>query len=302
MLIVIGLMTMVISLELSINAIFQDSFQVAQSSLIAVMFVCMASVMMILTNKSLVGEYSLEKLEKDLEDLIEDKNTFLKISSHQLRTPLTAIAGYLERVVDEQDRYPAGTETMNIVSKMRQITSGLQGTVNDLLSINAINSGQFEVLPNQSHDLKTLIEQIVQNKEFFFNSHHIKTRVYTRGEDFNAEIDYYKVRETFNNLIDNAVYYGKSKVSIAIIEKKEKIEIIISDDGIGFDEESRKKFFKRFSRTEQTEKINPNGSGLGLYLGNLIIEKHHGKITAKSKGPNLGSQFIIELPKTYTSK
>jgi signal transduction histidine kinase len=297
MLIIIGLMTMVIFIEISISVIFGDSIQVAETTLIAMIFVIISFIMIRLTYQSLAGEYSLEKLESDLEDLIEDKNTFLKISSHQLRTPLTAIAGYLERVEDEQDLYPAGEETMVIVNKMRQITSGLQGTVNDLLSINSINSGEFAIVPNQFHDIAKLIDQIVVNKEFFFNSHNTKVRTIFRGEDFCAEIDYYKIRETLNNLIDNAVYYGKSKVIIALIDKIEAIEIVISDDGIGFDEETRKKFFKRFSRTTQTQKINPNGSGLGLYLGNLIISKHNGSIEARSKGPGQGSQFIIEIPK-----
>jgi signal transduction histidine kinase len=302
MLIIIGLMTMVIFIEISISVIFGDSIQVAETALIAMIFVVISSIMIRLTYQSLAGEYSLEKLESDLEDLIEDKNTFLKISSHQLRTPLTAIAGYLERVEDEQDRYPAGEETMVMVDKMRQITTGLQGTVNDLLSINSINSGEFAIVPNQFHDLAKLIDQIVLNKEFFFNSHNTKVRTIFRGEDFCAEVDYYKIRETLNNLIDNAVYYGKSKVTIALIDKTNTIEIVISDDGIGFDEETRKKFFKRFSRTTQTQKINPNGSGLGLYLGNLIISKHNGTIDAKSKGPGHGSQFIIEIPKKQPTK
>lgn len=302
MLIIIGLMTMVIFIEISISVIFGDSIQVAETALIAIIFVVISFIMIRLTYQSLAGEYSLEKLESDLEDLIEDKNTFLKISSHQLRTPLTAIAGYLERVEDEQDRYPAGEETMIMVNKMRQITAGLQGTVNDLLSINSINSGEFAIVPNQFHDISKLIDQIILNKEFFFNSHNTKVRTIMRGDDFCAEVDYYKIRETLNNLIDNAVYYGKSKVIIALIDKTNTIEIVISDDGIGFDEETRKKFFKRFSRTTQTQKINPNGSGLGLYLGNLIISKHHGTIEAKSKGPGHGSQFIIELPKKQPSK
>jgi signal transduction histidine kinase len=113
-----------------------------------------------------------------------------------------------------------------------------------------------------------------------------------------AFVDKGKLKEALNNIIDNAVFYGRGKITITLDAKgKEFFIIAIKDNGVGITKEDAKKIWKKFERGKKSSLINPNGSGLGLYLAKQIMLKHGGDIEAHSNGRDKGSIFIFTLPK-----
>ena len=105
-----------------------------------------------------------------------------------------------------------------------------------------------------------------------------------------------KVKQVVMNLIDNAIKYtpkGSVKLILRLFDRK--IQLEIKDTGIGFNKETLPKLFAKFSREKNANKVNIQGSGLGLYLAREIIEAHHGHIWAHSEGEGKGSTFFIEL-------
>ena len=105
------------------------------------------------------------------------------------------------------------------------------------------------------------------------------------------------LRQIFLNLIDNAERYTpQGGVTLKLYQKGEKIIFETVDTGIGITAEDRKKLFEKFGRGKEAVSVQPNGSGLGLYIIKRITEEHKGTVQVKSAGRNKGSNFIITLP------
>jgi signal transduction histidine kinase len=111
------------------------------------------------------------------------------------------------------------------------------------------------------------------------------------------EVDEKLLLNVFMNLIDNAEKYtNEGGLTITISQEGDNVKIEFIDTGIGINKEDKKILFKKFSRGSKSNYINPNGSGLGLFIIKQIIHKHHGKIKVASKGENMGTTFTVLLP------
>ena len=105
------------------------------------------------------------------------------------------------------------------------------------------------------------------------------------------------MNDVVGNLIDNAIYYTEKGSVTVIIKSEPKSAIInVTDTGIGFEEETKKKLFKKFSRDKRALKVNPNGSGMGLYVVKLLTDQMNGQVDCQSAGEDKGSTFSITLP------
>ena len=110
-------------------------------------------------------------------------------------------------------------------------------------------------------------------------------------------IDRNKIRQAILNVVDNAIRYTEhGGVTVKIQNPKTKIQIIVSDTGVGMTKYELSKMFESFSRGAAGTRLYTEGVGLGLYIARRLIELHHGKIWAESKGKGKGSTFYIELP------
>lgn len=258
-----------------------------------------------LTKEIINGVYEEEKLDSinaELEKLVTAKDEFMRIASLQLRTPLTVIIGYLSMIIgNKQDEYTLSDKASQDLKKAYISAQNLNGIVNDLLSANAINSGEFNVNVQKDIDIRTLIECALDAKEPLFTDKKIEVSFKVKGENPLIDIDKPKLLEVINNLVDNAVFYGNGKVWITLSLQKTQVKITIKDNGVGISSEDAARIWKKFERGKKSPTINPNGSGLGLYLAKMIIKKHHGKISVKSEGTGKGSEFMIQLPRTQTT-
>lgn len=231
-----------------------------------------------------------------LKSLDRAKSEFISIASHQLRTPLTAIKGFISLILEGSYGNIDGS-IRSALNKVYLSNERLIRLVEDLLSISRIESGRLEYKFR-----RWKIEEIVEDIADMF-----RLRARDAGLDFQVVIpkeslaevyiDGDKIREVISNLIDNAIKYTKKGfVHVSVSQKdNEYIRVIIKDSGVGVLAGDMPHLFEKFSRGKDTDRLHANGTGLGLYVGKQIIEAHGGKIHIFSEGENRGSTFILEL-------
>jgi signal transduction histidine kinase len=244
----------------------------------------------------------LNAKKKELEVALDSKNSFLQNSSHQFRTPLTVILGYLGMIINKENpKYELNKVALEDLNKTYISAKNLNEIINDVLAANDVNTGKFGVRIQDSVDLKKIIQSIIVEKKELLYSKSTKVNLKSKGKNTFANIDCTKIKEAINNIFDNAVFYGKGQVDILInYERKDFFSISIKDNGVGITADDTKKIWKKFERGKKSPQINPNGSGLGLYLAKQIITQHGGEITVESDGFNKGSTFILTIPKNIS--
>lgn len=243
----------------------------------------------ILSKKLVEANVQLKKLDKA-------KTEFISIASHQLRTPLTAIKGYLSLVV-EGSYGKISKSIRETLEKTYNANERLILLVEDLLNVSRIESGrmkydladvQLEDLVKQSYD--SLILK-AKGENLFLKINPPKNTLPA------FHVDGGKVREVISNFIDNAIKYTeKGGVEVGFESDSESVKIIVSDTGIGVPEDEIPYLFKKFSRGKDTSRLNATGTGLGLFVAKNIIVAHGGKVWVESDGAGKGSRFYIQLP------
>ena len=241
----------------------------------------------------------LKKAYEDLKKLDKAKSEFLSIASHQLRTPLTAIKGYLSMVLE--GRYGKLQQKLNKpIKNVYKATGQLNQLVGTLLNISRIESGKTKVTKTKVN-LKKLLAQIVEEFKIVAEEKNLYLKLNLEPNLHELFLDKEKITQVFMNIIDNAIKYTE-KGGIAIEAKRKRTDIgkailvTISDTGMGMTEKDIEDLFQKFSRGPAGEKLWTGGSGLGLYIAKKFVEMHNGKIWVKSKGADQGTTFFIELP------
>lgn len=231
-----------------------------------------------------------------LRKLDNAKSEFISIASHQLRTPLTAIKGFISLLME--GTYGAVEPKINdVLNKVYVANERLIQLVENLLNISRIEAGRIEYRFEKTkieavmHELEDTFALAAKEKKLYL---HFK---YPEKELGEIEMDSGKIREVTSNLIDNGLKYSKKGgVTVTLDGDNEKVKVIVSDTGIGIPEEEISYLFAKFSRGKDVSRLHVGGTGLGLYVGKSIIEAHHGKIWAESDGEGKGSRFIFEIP------
>jgi len=239
---------------------------------------------------------------KKLIKLDEAKSEFISIASHQLRTPLTIIKGYISMILEGNfgELTPGEKDSLE---KVYASNERLIQLVENLLNISRIESGrlQYEFKPIQLDDLvDSVVEELepkAKGKGLRFSYKRPKKKMPA------VIIDEEKVRQVVMNLVDNAIKYtkkGSVTVSLKPSKSRDKkigncLEFCVTDSGMGISEEDLPNLFKKFSRGTGSSLIHTEGTGLGLYVAKQMIEAHQGRIWAESVGENKGSKFCFKL-------
>lgn len=300
------LFTLIITLILLIIRFLIIDNRIINQLQTSMLFILMFSILYIfLTREVYIGlkkQILLDSKKKELELALDSKNNFLKTSSHQFRTPLTVILGYLGMIINkENSKYELNKTAIENLKKTYISAKNLNNIINDVLTANDVNTGKFGVNIKDNVDLRKLIKLIIYEKKQLLYSKLTKVYFKVEGENSLALVDCAKIKESINNIFDNAIFYGRGKVSINLdFRQKDFFKISIKDNGIGITAIDGKTIWKKFERGKRSPQINPNGSGLGLYLAKQIIIKHGGDIVMNSDGLNKGSTFIITIPKNIS--
>lgn len=231
----------------------------------------------------------LKKLEKYRKDFVGNV-------SHELKTPIFNIQGYVLTLLD------GGLEDPSInrlyLERTEKSINRMISIVEDLESISRLESG--EIKPNsEEFDIVKLVDEVFEMLEIRANQKDIKLDFasnYTKP--IKVKADRKRMHEVLNNLILNSILYGKKhgKTSVSFMEMGNNILVDVSDIGIGISEEDISRIFERFYRTDKSRSRDMGGTGLGLAIVKHIIEAHNQTINVKSK-PGKGTSFVFTLEK-----
>jgi signal transduction histidine kinase len=238
----------------------------------------------------------LRKANRELKKLDAAKSEFISIASHQLRTPLTVIKGYVSMLLEESFGQITLEERTSL-TKIYESNERLIQLVENLLNISRIESGRLQ-FDFQSMQLEKLTDSVVEELSDSAKNKGLKLSYKKPSEPLpKTKIDEEKLRQVVMNLIDNAIKYTKKgSVTVTLRKVGERIQFCVSDSGMGISKEDLTHLFKKFSRGEGTSVVHTEGTGLGLYVAKEMIRSHKGKIWAESDGEGKGSRFYFEIP------
>lgn len=238
---------------------------------------------------------NLEEANKKLKKLDEEKSEFLSIASHQLRTPMTVIKGYISMIMEGSFGAVAGG-LKEILNKVYVSNEKLVKIIGDLLDLSRIERGKMEY-NFKSQSLEKVAAEIISELKPLTEQRGLKI-IWQPAEKLSLVLfDEIYIRQVILNLIDNAIKYtGTGKIEIKIHEKEKNVIMSIKDSGMGIPKETMPYLFQRYSRGEKMYSKATEGMGLGLYVAKKIIDDHHGKIWAESEGVGKGATFFVELP------
>lgn len=222
--------------------------------------------------------------------LERSKSELVAVASHQLRTPLTAMRGNVEMLVDE-NYGPLNKEQHELLSDIDASTIRLITMVNEMLDITKIEKGDLE-LTLETFDAGEIIHSVIADLGDYAERH-VFTIVYHTPDALPlVYADKVRVRQIFQNLIDNAIKYSNhpGRLDIMCRQLGTHVEILFKDNGIGIPKIEQSKLFERFYRASNTAKTTSSGSGLGLYIVRSIIKQLGGDISFESE-ENSGTTF-----------
>jgi PAS domain S-box-containing protein len=226
-------------------------------------------------------------IHDQLQQLNEYKDQFIGVASHELKTPLTSIKGYLQLA----ERNLVGTENKMLLNKTLKQVDKLTTLVSDLLDVSRIQSGklQFSV---ETFSLNQLLAELVENINDTQQTHQVTLTV---AEEVEVEADKMRIEQVIMNVLNNAVKYSPDHKQINVRMNKLDKEVIVSvqDQGIGIDKDFHKHIFRRFHRIANENRFS--GLGLGLFISYEIIKRHEGKMWLESE-PGKGSTFYFSVP------
>jgi signal transduction histidine kinase len=255
------------------------------------------------TNKDLSqANRKLSNAYKKLKQLDSAKNEFISIASHQLRTPLTSIKGFISMIM-EGDYGKVDKEVEDALKKIFISNERLIKLVNDLLSLSRIESGKFSFTFKKG-DIVKLVKDILGDFKLEAKTKKLQLKFVKAEKEIKPFVfDPGKIHEVISNLVDNALKYTeKGEIEVKMENLKEKVRIIVSDSGQGMSEQELEYVFEKFRRGIDSSSLNTEGTGLGLYVCRKIVDAHKGKIYAESDGPGKGSRFVVELKKKFEEK
>ncbi|MEC5156755.1 PAS domain-containing sensor histidine kinase [Chryseobacterium sp. MP_3.2] len=227
----------------------------------------------------------------DIKNLDAQKDTFLGIASHELKTPLTSLKLYAQ-VLERMLRKTGDEKNAEFAKKMDVQIMKLTSLISDLLDVTKINSGKI-YLNEENFDFEKLVVETVEDQQMS-TSYEIELNTENVGMVF---ADRERISQVITNLVSNAIKYSphSKKVIVAISEKEGNAEMSVQDFGIGMPAKKKDKVFQQYYRIDGDEQSVFPGLGLGLYIASQIVERSHGKIWVESE-ENKGSTFFFSLP------
>ncbi len=238
----------------------------------------------------------LQKANVQLKDLDKQKSEFVSFATHQLRSPLTAMKGYASLIL-EGDLGQVSDEVKNAIKRIYDSSETLINIVGDYLNISRIELGTMKYT-FENFDLKELVDNVIEELRPNIEKSNTKLSfIVDRDKKFIVRIDKDKFKQIIANLVDNSVKYTSAGTVVIKLERKEDMKILLSikDNGIGIAPEVMPRLFLKFSRSDNANKKNIHGTGLGLFVAKEIVAVHKGRIWAESEGEGKGSTFFVEL-------
>ena len=237
----------------------------------------------------------LRRSNTQLQKLDEAKDDFISMASHQLRTPLTSIKGYISMMI-EGDIGKITPEQKHVLNEAFMSSERMVRLISDFLNVSRLQTGKF-VIEKHPVDLALLVQREIDS---------LTPNAMARGMKFvykipknipKMQLDENKIQQVIMNFSDNALYYSKDNGQIVISLKKigKYVEFVVKDNGIGVPKAEQVHLFNKFFRATNARRARPDGTGVGLFLAKKVIDVHDGEIIFESK-EGKGSSFGFRLP------
>lgn len=238
----------------------------------------------------------LRHANEKLKALDETKDDFISMASHQLRTPLTSVKGYISMVLEGDAGKISPTQkkllTQSFFSSQRMVY-----LIADLLNVSRLKTGKFVIDPTPVN-LAEIVEQELEQLKETADVHTLKL-TYQKPKHFpELMLDETKTRQVIMNFVDNAIYYTPSggHINVRLVDNPMSVELRVEDNGIGVPKSEQPHLFTKFYRAGNARKARPDGTGLGLFMAKKVIVAQSGSIIFESH-ENKGSTFGFLLSK-----
>lgn len=261
---------------------------VADPTIIALVDIGITAVLFII---SFITTKSFEKLA----EASRMKSEFINIVSHQLRAPITNVKWIVEFLTSD-DIEMSEEKKEEYFSHLRENNDRMVELVDELLIVSRIEEGSLPVRRKEA-SLRELVEAQIDRSRVFAEASNLKINFHKNGDIPNIFFDPTLIKLVVENLIDNAIRYTKKggEINIWLEERGRNLFFKIKDEGVGIPQKDQQFIFQKFFRSENALREQTKGSGLGLYICKMVIEKSKGKIWFESE-EGKGTTFYFTLP------
>ncbi len=231
---------------------------------------------------------------KRIEELSQQKDEFIGIASHELKTPVTSLKGYAQ-LLERRFRGAGDERAAMLFQRMDAQLDKLTALIRDLLDATKIESGKLLFTPS-TFDFNELVSETVEEAQRTTNNHHIVMELST---PVTIVADRDRIGQVLTNLLTNAIKYSPSAdiINVKTTVTGDAVITSVQDYGMGIPKEKQSHIFERFFRVEGDERSTYPGLGLGLYIAAEFVKRHHGSIWVESE-EGKGSTFSFSLPLT----
>ncbi len=237
----------------------------------------------------------LQLTNTELEAANERQTTLIHFITHQVKGFLTNSKNAFSMLLDG-DYGEISDQVRGVVKQ--GLESGTKGvnTVMEILNAADIKTGKM-AYKMASTDLRPLIESTCLDLKAIAEIRNLKLLTNIPNDSFTIEGDIEQLKHVFKNIIDNSIKYTPSgSINVSLVKKDGKILFAVKDTGVGITEEDKKRLFTEGGHGKNSQSINVESTGFGLFIVKNIVEAHHGRVWAESEGEGKGSQFYVELP------
>ncbi len=230
------------------------------------------------------------QLYEEIRRLNAKKDEFIGLASHELKTPITSLSGYLQiidRGLAENDR------NKGFIKKALLQTNKLADLISDLLDVSKIETGTLP-LSYATFDLVQLVNEAIELLQYSTKTHRILLN--SDADKLIISADKQRMEQVIINLLSNAIKYSPDAdmVKVTVSKARDNARVSIRDFGLGISKEHQERIFSRFYRVDELA-AHISGLGIGLYISKEIITRHNGKLWVESE-PEKGSVFSFEIP------
>lgn len=237
-------------------------------------------------------DLSLQKETQQQKITMEKMDEFISIASHELKTPVTSIKGYVQLL--KHNFQKEGHETASgLISRVEGQVNKLATLVAELLDVKKIETGQLQY-NEEEFEINELVKEVVHDCEMNLKRHSV-TLDFCGPQILKGDRN--KIGQVISNFLDNAVKYSphNSTIYLKTSVEENKVCVHVKDEGIGIPLAKQNKIYERFYRVSGEKENTYSGLGLGLYIAAEIIQRHNGIIGVESKDGK-GSTFYFKLP------
>ncbi|MCK9393921.1 MAG: HAMP domain-containing sensor histidine kinase [Candidatus Paceibacterota bacterium] len=280
-------------MTLSANAIDTVLSVALTQSYLILIFSVIIIILLLLVNSSLFESAMLYNKIKEIDQM---KDEFISMASHELRTPVTVIRGYIVMLMDDAKKLSIGNEALQYLSIIKVSTERLNSLIEDLLNVSRIEQGRMKI-DSVSIDIWPIIQNVVN--QFSVQASEKKLILSCQidsGSQSVVSVDKDRLEQVLINIIGNAIKYTLAgTVEIKAKSQGNSFFIMIKDSGIGMSAKEREHLFEKFYRVKNKKTNDIIGTGLGLWITKQIVELMGGAISVDSM-EGVGSLFTLEFP------